>query len=253
MEASSEKTTCSEDFSKLKVDKLENYLRERGIQLSDGGKGKRKAELLDFCQKAAAMKQRKLDDSAKDRTKLLKDKLQTSEGKLSDPNTKTKSAWTHNFSKIPEFTFRDLYNYLSLSNGEILLTQNEINNLEDIQPRHKSKMKRVFLILAVMFLVFDCFWAVEKDAVKFLLDGNHANSFLAHKRSVCSYIQDLTDKMTSRAFIGSHAGMDEVDVHEECCVEQCNTEEMDENLYLALYGDMAQAEMWRERYMNNCC
>ena len=104
------KKTCSEDFSKLKVDELKNYLRERGTQLSDGGKGKRKAELLDFCQKAAAMKQRKLDDSAEDRTKLLEDKFQTSEGKLPDP--KTLSSWTHNFSKIPEFKFRDLYNYL---------------------------------------------------------------------------------------------------------------------------------------------
>ena len=109
-EASSEEKTCSEDFSKLKVDELKNYLRERGIQLSDGGKGKRKAELLDLFQKAAAMKQRKLDDSAEDRTKLLEDKFQTSEGKLPDP--KTLSSWTHNFSKIPEFTFGDLYSYL---------------------------------------------------------------------------------------------------------------------------------------------
>ena len=56
------------------------------------------------------MKQRKLDDSAEDRTKLLEDKLQTSEGKLPDP--KSLSAWTHKFSKIPEFTFGVLYNYL---------------------------------------------------------------------------------------------------------------------------------------------
>ena len=104
------KKTCNEDFSKLKVDELKIYLRERGIQLSDGGKGKRKAELLDLRQKAAAMKQRKLDDSVEDRAKLLEDKLQTSEGKLADP--KTFSSWTHNFSKIPEFTFGDLYNYL---------------------------------------------------------------------------------------------------------------------------------------------
>lgn len=41
----------------------------------------RKAELLDLCQKASAMKQRKLDDSAEDHTKLLEVKLQTSEGK----------------------------------------------------------------------------------------------------------------------------------------------------------------------------
>ena len=31
IEASSEKKTCSEDFSKLKVDELKNYLREGGI------------------------------------------------------------------------------------------------------------------------------------------------------------------------------------------------------------------------------
>ena len=53
------------------------------------------------------MKQRKLDE---DCTKLLEDKLQTSEGKLPDP--KTLIAWTHNFFKIPEFTFRDLYHSL---------------------------------------------------------------------------------------------------------------------------------------------
>ena len=110
IEASSEKKTCSEDFAKLKVDELKNYLRERGIQLSDGGKGKRKAELLDLCQKAAAMKEKKLDDSVEDCAKPLEDKLQTSEGTLPDP--KTLSSWTHNFSTIAEFTFGDLYNYL---------------------------------------------------------------------------------------------------------------------------------------------
>ena len=56
------------------------------------------------------MKRRKLDDSAEDRTKLLEDKLETSEGKLPDP--KTLSSWMHNFSKIPEFKFGDFYNYL---------------------------------------------------------------------------------------------------------------------------------------------
>ena len=85
MEASSESKTCSEGFSKLKVDELKNSLQERSTQLSYGGKGKRKAELLDLCQKAAAMKQRKLDDSAEDRTMLLE--LQASEGKLPDPKT----------------------------------------------------------------------------------------------------------------------------------------------------------------------
>ena len=109
MEASSGNRACSKVFSKWKVDELKHYLRERGIQLSDDRKGKRKAELLDLCQKVAAMKQTKLDDSAEDRTKL-QDKLQASKGKL--PGPKTLSSWTHNLSQIPEFTFRDLYNYL---------------------------------------------------------------------------------------------------------------------------------------------
>ena len=55
-------------------------------------------------------KQGKQDDSAEDRTKLLEDKLQTSEGKLPHPNIL--SAWTNNFSNFPEFTFGNLYNYL---------------------------------------------------------------------------------------------------------------------------------------------
>ena len=58
------------------------------------------------------MKQRKLDDSAEDRTKLLEDKLQTSLSEGKSPDPKPLSCLTHNFSKIPEFTFGDLYNYL---------------------------------------------------------------------------------------------------------------------------------------------
>ena len=34
------KNAAGEDFSKYKVDGLKNFLKERGIQLSDGGKGK---------------------------------------------------------------------------------------------------------------------------------------------------------------------------------------------------------------------
>ena len=33
------------------------FFKERSIQLSDGSKGKKKAELFDLCPKAAAMKQ----------------------------------------------------------------------------------------------------------------------------------------------------------------------------------------------------
>ena len=110
MEASREGTTSSKDISKFKVDRLKKYLRKRGIQLSGGSEGKRKAELPDLCEKEAEMKQKKPEDSDEDFKNLLEDKLQTSEGYL--PDTKTLTAWTYNFSNILEFTFRDLYNYL---------------------------------------------------------------------------------------------------------------------------------------------
>lgn len=54
------KNAAGEDFSKYKVDGLKNFLKERGIQLSDGGKGKRKAELVDLCEKAAEVPWRSL-------------------------------------------------------------------------------------------------------------------------------------------------------------------------------------------------
>ena len=58
------------------------------------------------------MKQAKLkhEDTVEDYNKLLEEKLQTEDGKLSDPKTLT--AWTNTFSDIPELTFADLYSYL---------------------------------------------------------------------------------------------------------------------------------------------
>ena len=54
---------------------------ERGIQLSDGGKGK-EAELFDLCKKASTMKQIKIAAFANNSKKLWKEKLRTSEGKF---------------------------------------------------------------------------------------------------------------------------------------------------------------------------
>ena len=58
------------------------------------------AELFDSCKKAAAMKQIKITSFARDRKKLLEEKLQTSEGKF--PVPKIFNAWTYQFSNIPE-------------------------------------------------------------------------------------------------------------------------------------------------------
>ena len=56
-----EKNAAGEDFSKYKGDGWKKFLKERGIQSSGGGKGRRKAELVDLCVKAAEMKQAKLE------------------------------------------------------------------------------------------------------------------------------------------------------------------------------------------------
>ena len=96
-----------EDFSKFKVDCLKKYWKERGIQLNDEGKVKRKAELVDLCKKAAEMKQAKLEDTEDYIQQLLEEKLQTEDIKLPDPKTLT--AWTNIFLNIAEFTFGDLY------------------------------------------------------------------------------------------------------------------------------------------------
>ena len=42
---------------------MKKDLKERGIQLSDGSKVKRKEELVDLCENAAEIKQAKLEDT----------------------------------------------------------------------------------------------------------------------------------------------------------------------------------------------
>ncbi|XP_015770373.1 PREDICTED: uncharacterized protein LOC107348808 [Acropora digitifera] len=98
------------DFSKYKVENLKKYLSDRGIQSSDRGKGKRRAELLELCQNAAEMKQQKLEEVVESFDRVLEEKLQTNEGLL--PNPDTLRSWSRNFASIPEFTFADLYSYL---------------------------------------------------------------------------------------------------------------------------------------------
>ena len=57
--------------------RVKYYLWERSIQLRDGGKRKKKADLFTIGKKAAAMKQIKLASSVKKRKKLLEGKLLT--------------------------------------------------------------------------------------------------------------------------------------------------------------------------------
>ena len=89
-------------------------MSHRGIQLSDRGKGKRRAELLEPCQNVAKMKQQKLE-VVESFDRLLEEKLQTNQGLL--PNPDALRSWSHNFASIPEFTFADPYSYLVRNDG----------------------------------------------------------------------------------------------------------------------------------------
>ena len=53
-------------FFEIRRGRVNNYLWERGIQLSDGGKGKKKAEFFYLCKRAATMKQVKIASFASD-------------------------------------------------------------------------------------------------------------------------------------------------------------------------------------------
>lgn len=46
------KNAAGGDFSKYKVDGLKKFLKERGIQLSDGGKGEKKGRVCRFVRKS---------------------------------------------------------------------------------------------------------------------------------------------------------------------------------------------------------
>ena len=81
---------------------MKNYLWERGIQLSDGHKGKKTAKLFDLRKKAATMKQIQIAALLKTAWSD-KEKLLTSNGKFLVP--KILDAWMHNFCNFPEFVF----------------------------------------------------------------------------------------------------------------------------------------------------
>ena len=91
------------------VAQLKEYLTKRGIQVSDQGRAKRKAERVELAQKALKMKLPKIDED-EDLAKVIEQKLETDRGRLPRPDLIQN--WSYDFSGVPEFTFADLYTYL---------------------------------------------------------------------------------------------------------------------------------------------
>ena len=95
---------------------LKEYLTKRGIQVSDQGRAKRKAELVELTQKAFKMKLPKINEEDEDLAKVIEQKLETDKGRL--PQPELIQNWSYDFSGMPEFTFADLYVYLIGSEEE---------------------------------------------------------------------------------------------------------------------------------------
>jgi len=98
------------DFDRKNVPWLKDYLTRRRIQ----GHGKGKAELVELAVKAHEMKLQRIDDD-EEPTDVIASKLSTEKGTI--PRLENIQSWSYEFSKMPPFTFADLYMYL-IGSGE---------------------------------------------------------------------------------------------------------------------------------------
>ena len=78
--------------------------------MSDQGRSKRKAELVALEVEAREMKLQRIDEDDEDIVDLITSKLKTEKGAI--PRPENIQSWSYDFSKMPPFTFADLYMYL---------------------------------------------------------------------------------------------------------------------------------------------
>ena len=105
-----------ERFDGKSVPWLKDFLTKRGIQVSDQGRSKRKAELVALAVKARElMKLQRIDEDDEDTSDVITSKLKTEKGAI--PRPENLQSWSYDFSKMPPFTFADLYTYL-IGSGE---------------------------------------------------------------------------------------------------------------------------------------
>ena len=102
-------------FDKKNVPWLKEYLTNRGIQVTDQGRTKRKAELVELAVKAREIKLQRIDEDDEDISDVIAGKLRTEKGTI--PRLENIQNWSYDFSKMPPFTFADLYMYL-IGSGE---------------------------------------------------------------------------------------------------------------------------------------
>ena len=99
-----------EQFDGKTVPWGKDYLTKRGIQVSDQGRSKLKAELVELAVKACKMKLEQINEDNKDSSDVIASKLRAEQGAiLCLENIQN---WSYDFSKIPPFTFAAFYMYL---------------------------------------------------------------------------------------------------------------------------------------------
>ena len=74
----------AEQFQCRNVAWLKEYLTKRGIQVSDQGRAKRKAELVELAQRALKMKLPKIDEEDEDLAKVIEQKLEPTKDAFHD-------------------------------------------------------------------------------------------------------------------------------------------------------------------------
>ena len=96
-----------EQFDGKTVPWLKDYLTKRGIKVSDPGRSKRKAELVELAVKAREMKLQRIDEDDEDSSDVITNKLRTEKGAI--PHPENVQSWSYDFFKMRPFTFADLY------------------------------------------------------------------------------------------------------------------------------------------------
>ena len=83
--------------------------------MTDQGRGKRKAELIELAVNAHKVKLQRIDEDNENPIDVIASKLSTERGTI--PHPENIQNWSYDFSKMPQFTFADLYTYL-IGSGE---------------------------------------------------------------------------------------------------------------------------------------
>ena len=96
-----------EQFDGKSVPLLRDYLTKRGIQVRDQGRSKRKAEMVEVAVKAREMKLQRINEHDEDISDVIPSKMRTDKGAIY--RAENIQSWSYDFSKMPPFTFADLY------------------------------------------------------------------------------------------------------------------------------------------------